>query len=146
MASIDYSGLGELEKLILQEVNYVEKDLPGELASFVASIRADLLNGNYKSRTGNLRRSINVSLIDNDLIIDMLDYGYFISFGVNGRNRANAMGLTEDVASAFGVPPGYKFGQQTNSNRVYGIDPLDFYPIDIEDKLLKLLTNGDTAT
>jgi|VirMetMinimDraft_7_1064189.scaffolds.fasta_scaffold00828_13 hypothetical protein len=145
MASID-SNMSELEALILREVDYVEKDVPLEFAKLASEIRNQLIGGNFKNRTGNLRRSIQVYEVDGNMIIEMLNYGYFISFGVNGRNRANALGLTEDVASAFGVQKGYKFGQQTQSNRVYGIDPRDFYPMDLENKLINILTNGDTAT
>jgi hypothetical protein len=120
MASID-SNMSELEALILREVDYVEKDVPLEFAKLASEIRNQLIGGNFKNRTGNLRRSIQVYEVDGNMIIEMLNYGYFISFGVNG-------------------------GQQTQSNRVYGIDPRDFYPMDLENKLINILTNGDTAT
>ena len=61
--------------------------------------------------------------------------------GVNGKNRSQALGLTDGVAQVFGVNEGYKFGQ--TSGKVYGIAPRNFYPLDLEDEIINLLLNED---
>ena len=132
-------NIEDLEKLILDTVGYVENDIPRKLAALVSDIQAELKAGRFKNRTGDLRRSMQVKLIDYNISISMKNYGYFLSFGVNGKNRSNALGLPNEVATAFGVKEGYKFG----SSKVWGINPYKFYPIDIEEKLLKILTEQD---
>ena len=69
----------------------------------------------------------------------MLNYGYYQSFGVDGRKRKGAIGLTAGPAAAFGVREGYKFGSRSNSKYVAGIKAKDFYPDDLEEKLEYLL-------
>lgn len=141
------NNFSELERLILNQTEYIEKGIPGQLASLVGEIQQKLIKGGelrspFKTRTGNLRRSMQTTLEDYGLSISMLNYGYFLSFGVNGKNRANALGLPPDVATAFGVGEGYMFGQNSTSDRVYGINPFGFYDNDIEDKLIEILTNN----
>jgi len=138
MASIE-DNIEELEKEILETVGYYENDLPRKLAALVSDIQADLKAGRFKNRTGELRRSMRAKLIDNNISIDMKAYGYFLSFGVKGKNRNNTVGVPNEVATAFGVSEGYKFG----SSKVWGIDARKFYPIDIEEKLLEILTDGN---
>ena len=132
-------NIEDLEKLILDTVGYVENDIPRKLAALVSEIQAELKAGRFKNRTGDLRRSMQVKLIDYNISISMKNYGYFLSFGVDGKNRSNALGLPNEVATAFGVKENYKFG----SSKVWGINPYKFYPIDIEEKLLKILTEQD---
>lgn len=130
------NNISELEKLILDTVNYYEDDVVRKLAALVSDIESELKAGDYKNRTGALRRSIRVKLIDYDLSISMKNYGYYLSFGVKGKNRNVTVGLPSEVATAFGVKDGYKFG----SNKVWGIAARKFYPLDIEDRLLEILT------
>ena len=138
MASIE-DNIAELEREILETVGYYENDLPRRLAALVSDIQADLKKGRFKNQTGELRRSMRAKLIDNNISIDMKAYGYFLSFGVKGQNRNNTLGLPNEVAAAFGVKEGYKFG----SSKVWGIDARRFYPLDIEEKLLEILTDGN---
>ena len=129
-------NIAELEQQILDTVGYLEDDVPRKLAALVSDIQAQLKAGKFKNRTGDLRRSIKVKLMESDISISMKNYGYFLSFGVSGRNRSNTVGLPNEVAAAFGVKEGYKFG----SSKVWGIDARRFYPLDIEEKLLQILT------
>ena len=134
------SNLGDLEREILRRTEYMDKGVEDKFINLVGDIQQDLILGGkarqpFKNRTGNLRRSMGVSLTGDRLIVSMLVYGWFLTFGVNGRKRANAYGLTSGAAEAFGVREGYEFG----SERVPGIDPFDFYPRDIKDKLIKIL-------
>ena len=128
---------------ILRESEYVEKEIPRELVEIATALQAELQAGNFKNRTGNLRRSMNVAVEGTSLKIGMLFYGYFLSFGVDGRKRKGAFGLTEDVATAFGEPVGYKFGSRTNSKYVAGIDARRFYPEDITDTIINILENTE---
>ena len=113
-------NIDDLINDILRESEYVEKEIPRELVELATALQAELQGGNFKNRTGNLRRSMNVAVEGTSLKIGMLFYGYFLSFGVDGRKRKGAFGLTEDVATAFGEPVGYKFGSRTNSKYVAG--------------------------
>jgi len=139
-------NIRELENLILRQSEYLEKEVPNELAKLVGDIQQELIAGGrggnkqipFKSRTGNLRRSMLTALEGSSVTIQMLNYGYYLAFGVNGRNRANALGLPPEVAGAFGVSEGYQFG----SNNVYGINPFKFYPVDIENKILEILSKN----
>lgn len=135
MAEPITDNIAELEQLILDTVDYYESDAVGLMARLVSDITSDLKQGKYKNRTGNLRRSIRVKLIDYNLSVKMAPYGYFLSFGVKGKKYKNAYGLTEEVATAFGKKKGSKFG----SNKVWGIKPRNFYPDDIEDQIVKIL-------
>jgi hypothetical protein len=139
MAAFDDKGSIEaLEQQILSRVDYLDKGLAGKLAVLVSDVNNKLKAGNFKNRTGNLRRSMSAQLIDNTLTVSMLNYGYFLSFGVNGKNRSNAFGITAEVGEAFGLPEGYKFGAQSSKN-VWGIDPRRFYPVNIEEELINIL-------
>lgn len=133
------SNLPEVERYISDLTDYYETDLPQELRELAADILRELKGGNFKDDTGALRRSMATKAFEYGVEIDMLDYGYFLSFGVRG-GRYKAKGLTDAVAQTFGVSEGYKFTSRKNRN--WGINARNFYPVDIEDRLLKLLTNG----
>lgn len=141
-------NISELEQLILNQSEFVEKGLPGELASLVGKIQQELIAGGnggknnqpFKSRTGNLRSSMKTTLLDYGLSVEMLFYGWFLTFGVDGRKYASANGLTPEVANAFGVTEGYKFGQNSQSPYNWGIKPFNFYNIDIEEELINIIT------
>ncbi len=138
MSSID-SDILDLEKEILDAIGGYEDTVPKRLAALVSNIQAELKAGRFKNRTGKLRNSMKARLIDTDMSVSMMNYGYYLSFGVNGKNRANAMGLPNEVATAFGVKEGYKF----KGSNVWGIDPYRFYPEDVEDKIIEILTEQD---
>ena len=132
-------NIDDLINDILNVTEYTEKDIPRELIEFATKLQGELQAGEFKNRTGNLRRSMNVAVEGTSLKISMLFYGYFLSFGVDGRKRKGAFGLTPDVAEAFGEPVGYKFGSRTNSKYVAGIDARRFYPEDITDTIINIL-------
>ena len=140
------TNIEELERLILQQSEYLEKDVPTELTKLVGDIQQELIRGGlggkkkqpFISRTGNLRRSMLTALEGSSLTIKMLNYGYYLAFGVDGKNRAGGIGLPPEVATAFGVAEGYKFG----SSNVYGIDAFKFYPQDVENKILEILSKN----
>ena len=129
---------------ILKESQYYEKELPNDLVQFATQLKRELeMPGNFKNRTGNLRRSMSVSVEGTNLKISMLAYGYFLSFGVDGRKRRGAFGLTEDVAAAFNENTGYRFGSRTTSKYVAGINARRFYPEDIEEQLINIIENNE---
>jgi len=130
-------NIEELEKLILETIGGYEDTIPKQLAAFVSDIARELKAGDYKNRSGDLRRSIQVKLMDYDISIKMKEYGYYVSFGVQG-GKYRAMGLPAEVASAFGVPENYKF--TSRKRKAWGIRPRKFYPMDLEEKLLEILT------
>ena len=132
-------NIDDLVNNILNTVDYVEKDIPRELVELATQLQLQLQQGDFKNRTGNLRRSMSVTAGGEQLKVSMLVYGYFLSFGVDGRKRKGAFGLTPDVADAFNEPTGYKFGQKTNSKYVAGIDAFRFYPEDITDLVIKIM-------
>jgi hypothetical protein len=132
-------NIDDLINDILKITEYTEKNIPRELVEFATQLQGELQAGNFKNRTGNLRRSMNVAVEGTSVKIAMLFYGYFLSFGVDGRKRKGAFGLTPDVAEAFGEPVGYKFGSRTNSKYVAGIDARRFYPEDITDTIINIL-------
>lgn len=132
----DNGSIEALEKEILGRIGELDNDTPRKLAALVSNLQARLKAGDFQNRTGDLRRSMKVALLDNNVSISMKDYGYYLSFGVKGRNRSNTLGLPPEVASAFGVSKGYRFG----SNKVWGIDARKFYPLDVEEQLLEILT------
>ena len=108
-------NIDDLINDIINITEYTEKTIPRELIELATELQGELQSGNFKNRTGNLRQSMNVADEGTSLKIQMLFYGYFLSFGVDGRKRKGAFGLTPDVAEAFGEPVGYKFGSRTNS-------------------------------
>jgi hypothetical protein len=136
---MEEEGLDALINEILSISEYTEKDIPKELVELATQLQGELQNGNFKNRTGNLRRSMGVIVEGTSLKIQMLFYGYFLSFGVDGRKRKGAFGLTPEVAAAFGEPVGYKFGSRTNSKYVAGINARRFYPEDITDTIINIL-------
>lgn len=132
-------NIDDLVNDILKTVDYVEKDIPSELSELAFKLQSQLQQGDFKNRTGNLRQSMSVSVSGESLKISMLFYGYFLSFGVDGRKRKGAFGLTEDVAAAFGEPVGYKFGSKSNSKYVAGINASRFYPEDITNTIIEIM-------
>lgn len=140
-------NIQDLENEILNRTEYMDKGVQKEIINFVGDLQQRLILGGtrrpgFKTRTGNLRRSMGVNLTGDSLIVSMLIYGWYLTFGVNGKKRSNAFGLSEEVAKAFGVNKGYEFG----SDKVPGIDPFDFYPRDIQDKLLEILNYDGRTT
>lgn len=133
------SDIQDLERDILKAIGGYTNTIPKQLAVLVSDIQSELKAGRFKNRTGRLRRTMQAKLIDYSVSIGMMNYGYFLSFGVNGKKRRNALGLPNEVATAFGVSEGYKFG----GNKVWGIDPYKFYPMDIEDRLIEILTQEE---
>lgn len=138
MAAIE-DNIDDVINDILNTVDYVEKDIPRELSDLAFELQRQLQQGDFKNRTGNLRQSMNVSASQDRLKVSMLFYGYFLSFGVDGRKRKGAFGLTQDVADAFGEPVGYKFGSKSDSKYVAGINARRFYPEDITDLVIKIM-------
>jgi hypothetical protein len=135
-------NISDLEKLILQQSGYVEKDVPRDFVKLVGDIQQQLKLGNFKNRTGNLRRSMKVKLINDDISISMLFYGYFLSFGVynsRGNTPRTTYGITAEVANAFGEPDGYVFGTRPKGGGSYGVDARQFYPTDIEEQIINIL-------
>ncbi len=135
------TNIPEVEKLFTDVADYYEYAVPKAFKQLADSVLADLKAGKFKNRTGALRRSMRTQAFDTGIGVEMLDYGYFISFGVDGKNRKQAFGLTEGVAQVFSVTEGYKFGQ--SSDKVYGIAPRNFYPMDLEQKIIDILLNED---
>lgn len=136
------NNIDELERLILSQSQYVEKDIPSEITKLVSDIQQSLKLGDFKSRTGNLRRSMKVKVVGEDISISMLYYGYFLSFGVKdkkGGKSRRTFGLTPEVAAAFGEPDGYIFGSSPKKGGSYGINAREFYPTDIEERIIKIL-------
>lgn len=131
------SNIPEVEDLLSGIENYYNNEVPTLFRQLAERVLADLKAGKFKNRTGDLRRSMRTFALDTGVGVSMLDYGYFISFGVQGKNRKNALGLTEGVAQSFGVNAGYKFGQ--TSGKVFGIAPRNFYPLDLEQQIINIL-------
>ena len=130
-------NISEIEQQILDAVGDLENDVPRELSKLASQIAADLKGGNYKNRTGALRRSIQVALIDkSNIVVSMLPYGYFISFGVEG-GKYKALGLPDEVAAAFGTR---KF--KSRKRKAWGIRPRGFYPEDIEERIIEILNEA----
>jgi len=135
------TNIPEVEQAFTDIADYYEFAVPQAFKELADRVLADLKAGKFKNRTGALRRSMRTQAFDLGVGVEMLDYGYFLSFGVDGKNRKNALGLTEEVAQTFGVNKGYKFGQ--TSNKVYGISPRGFYPLDLEEKIIEILLNEE---
>ena len=148
---MEEEGLDELMNALLQEAEYYDKGIDGEFFKLIQDIKGELLSGNFKNRTGNLRRSMEVSYInkddENSILIEMLRYGYFVSFGVNGFKNRMGIRLTEEVQSAFGTDPytrnGYRFGDASNPVKVPGIRPRRFYPLNIEERIIQVLNREE---
>ena len=133
-------NIEELENLILDTIGEYEDTIPKQLAKLVSDVTYELKSGNYKNQSGDLRRSIQVKLQDYNISIKMLEYGYYVSFGVSG-GKYRGLGLPTDVAAAFGVRENYKFNSKKRRN--WGIKPRNFYPTNLEDKLLEILLQED---
>ena len=132
----DNGSIKALQNDVNNSINELDNDLGNQLQALASKLESQLKSGNFKDRTGNLRRSIRVAVIDNNIKIDMADYGYYLSFGVKGKKNSNVLGLPPEVATAFGVKEGYRFG----SDKVWGISARKFYPLDVEEQLIKILT------
>lgn len=154
------SNIDELERLILEQTDYIKKDVPAQFTKLVSEINLELNSafndGTLQERTGKLRKSIRVKLEDYGLTISMLAYGYFQSFGVTGTKGGSSIGLPEEVATTFGVQENYKFKFKSKVISAdsglpyparkkiaeYGIKPKEFYPMDLEDKIIQILSNN----
>lgn len=148
---MEEEGLEEMMNALLQEAEYYDKGIDGLFFELIQDIKSELRGGQFKNRTGNLRRSMEVSYInDGDehaVMIEMLRYGYFVSFGVNGFKYRMGIPLTEEVQSGFGTDPytrnGYRFGDASNPVKVPGIRPRRFYPLNIEERIIQILNRNE---
>lgn len=127
--TLDQAAL-DMQQLILEAVEDIDdaanETLRRELARLAQRYYQTMRSTNsFRDRTGDLRRSMFVDVSeDNTLTIGMLYYGYFLNFGVKGREaRRSTFGVTPEVAEAFGVQTGKNFGPSR-----FGIDARDFYP------------------
>ena len=148
---MEEEGLDELMNALLQEADYYDKDIDGRFFDLVQQIKSELKGGQFKNRTGNLRRSMEVYYIEdeneNAIAIEMLRYGYFVSFGVNGFKNKLGIPLTTEVQSGFGTMPytqdGYRFGDASSPVVVPGIRPRKFYPLNIEERIIEILNRDE---
>lgn len=135
------TNIPQVEQQYTDIADYYDFVVPREFKALANSVLQQLKSGRFKNNTGALRRSMRTEAFDNGIGVEMLDYGYFISFGVNGKNRKQALGLTNGAAGAFSVTEGYKFGQ--SSDKVWGIAPRNFYPMDLEQRIIDILLKED---
>lgn len=127
-------NIEQIAKQTDELVKQYETTVPQDLKKLVNEIQRELKAGKYKNKTGDLRRSISAKLIDYNITVQQLVYGYFISFGVEG-GKYKALGLPDEVASLFGTK---KFKSRKRKN--WGIRPRNFYPDDIEQEIIDILT------
>lgn len=150
---MEEEGLDELMNELLREAEYYDKGIDGNFFELIQNIKSELLGGNFKNRTGNLRRSMEVSYInkenENSVLIEMLRYGFFVSFGVNGTKYRMGIPLTSEVQTAFGTDPylrnGYRFGDASSPVKVPGIRPRKFYPLNIEERIIQILNRDENG-
>ena len=139
----DDSELEALQREILGVVQDLPDDLTERIALLASDVRQELLNGNFRNRTGNLRRSMATVYDGYSLRIRMLYYGYFLSFGVVNRAGSTirrTFGLSAEVAGAFNKDEGYIFGTGARvPERTYGVDARDFYPRDISERIINII-------
>jgi len=148
---MEEEGLDELMNELLKEAEYYDKDIDARFFDLAREIKDDLRRGNFKDRTGNLRRSMEVYYVEdkdeNAIAIEMLRYGYFVSFGVNGFKYKVGIPLTEEVQAGFGTDPytrpNYKFGNASSPVVVPGIRPRRFYPLNIEERIIEILNRDE---
>lgn len=133
------SNINELQKFFSDEVGYYNEVVQTKLNQLAVVVEQQIKSGNYNSRTGSLRRSVKVIFSRDSFGVDMNAYGYFLSFGVRGKNRNKTFGLTPEVASGFGLNEGYSFG----SDKVWGIEARGFYPLDLEEKIINIFLNEE---
>ncbi len=74
----DNGSIKALQNDVNNSINGLDNDLGNQLQALASKLESQLKSGNFKDRTGNLRRSIRVAVIDNDIKIDMADYGYYL--------------------------------------------------------------------
>lgn len=114
-------------------INELKTEFPKKLDVLSRDILAELYAGDFKNITGDLRSSMEVQVMDYSLKISMLDYGYFVSFGVSGGDHTG-LKLTPEVESVFGVQ---SFTSKRYQN--WGISPRNFYPNNIQQRILDLI-------
>lgn len=158
---IDNTDLEDLINLIENTIQGFEEGFEVELTNYAAQIQDHMLGGDFKSRSGDLRRSMKVSIIDQYAIqVAMVYYGYFLAFGVDIRRETGArtFGVPEEVVGALNtagrgrkITNNWKFGQASKSKRVFGIaargtsnaiegsNSQSFYPDDVLTKLEELI-------
>lgn len=125
----------EFEQAILEVAEGLDTTVSADLAKLAKEVEGEMKRGKFKNQTGALRRSIDVKVRGEGIAATMNRYGYYLSFGVEGFNRKQALGLSEDVAQTFKVAPGYKFG----SDKVPGIRKRNFYPDNIVELIEEIL-------
>ena len=114
-------------------IRNLQQEVPKELDQVAKDVLVELTAGNFNDRTGALRSSMNVVAEDYSLRISMLEYGYYVSFGVSGGDYTGQE-LADEVAGAFGTT---LFESKARPN--WGISPRRFYPTDIEQRILDTL-------
>ena len=146
MAQIE-DNIEDFEQYILDQIQYYDKGIDQKFSVLVSDLNQQLQRGDFISRTGNLRRSMKVKYIENEdqgiIQIEMLDYGFFISFGVNGRRRKLGIPINDAVAGGnfkIRYESGHIFGSRSNPVKVPGIRPRKFYPLDATERIIKILS------
>ena len=95
----------------LQEFGRRATDLSDILTGIGQEITADLKAKAPKGKTGNLTASISFQVTQDSLALEMLDYGVFQNYGVNGTDEnANTEATETDFVGSFGtIPKGHTF-------------------------------------
>lgn len=162
---MEEEGLDELISQIEETIGGFKEGINVDLANYVAELKQHMISGDFKNRSGDLRRSMSASIIDEYAIqISMIYYGYYLAFGVDIRKQTGkrTFGVSPEVADALNATGigtkinnngDWKFGQASKSNRVFGINARgtsspspnsnsnSFYPDNVLDRLEEIIKN-----
>ena len=101
----------------LQEFGRRATDLSDILTGIGQEITTDLKAKAPRGETGNLKSSISFQVTQDSLALEMLDYGVFQNYGVNGtKETADTKATEATFTGSFGVIPKghiFKFKKQT---------------------------------
>ena len=132
--NVEADGIEDLVNEILETANATE-DVDSLLTVLASDILSEMRRGRFNDGpNANLRRSMRTLVYDHTLVIRMLYYGYYLSFGTRDGSKSP---LTEEVASVFdGKEVGSFFNQPDNNA---GIAARGFYPEDIQELIANRL-------
>ena len=125
---IEENAINELVDDILAAAEGLD-DLNPLLTQLAIDIQGEMLTGNFNDGpTRDLRTSMRAFVQDHTLVIRMLYYGYYLSFGTRNGSKSP---LTAEVASVFEGKSEGSFFKQPDNNK--GIAARNFYPTDIQE-------------
>jgi len=113
-----------------------------QVIQMLATEVVDEMRANVPVDTGDLRKSIKVTMDRYGFRLSMLEYGFFQNYGVDPKPRTlnNTTNSPTSPQNPFGVTEPLAFGNYSYKSRKFGLASRQFFDLeDIQNRLIEVV-------